>query len=160
MSIFDDENLLIKSVEYAVNPPIVIFKDSVSPKMSPSFKELVNKKSKVENKLLEKNLEFVKNGTKSEIIFIEKNKNVVKNEIEKKTINLSENFNGPLKESDSFLESNLKIKLKADKYTKPVAVMMKLPSEPDPKIKKKIEKIEKKRENSESKMFEKVFKKG
>ena len=53
----------------------------------------------------------------------------------------------------SFLETNIKTSGKGSKYTKPISVIMKLPSDPDPKIKNEIGNMEKKRENFESKLF-------
>ena len=65
--------------------------------------------------------------------------------------------NGPIPISDDLMiYSFLELRADDSKYSKPIAVKMKLPSEPDPKIQKEIGKIEKKREKYEKKMFDKA----
>lgn len=65
--------------------------------------------------------------------------------------------NFKLNNDSSFLETNIKTSGKGSKYTKPISVIMKLPSDPDPKIKNEIGNMEKKRENFESKLFKKAI---
>ena len=120
------------------------------------------------NILVEDDLKIEKLRNPTITIFNEKSSKIVKNKNflrkDKKKLNnhkTHELKNGPIAISDdlmmySFLESEVSVKEGDDKYSKPIAVKVKLPSEPDPKIQKEISKMEKKREDYEKKMFEKA----
>ena len=54
----------------------------------------------------------------------------------------------------SFLE--MEMGTSAAKYTKPISVLMKMPSDPDPSLQKEIDKLEKKRVGYENKLFDKA----
>lgn len=110
--------------------------------------------------LVEDDLKIEKLRHPKIMIFKEKldkpNKNFLKKPNEKPTLK-----NGPIALDDnlyffSFLESAFTLKGEDAKYSKPIAVKMKMPSEPDPKIQKEISKMEKKREKYEKKMFDKA----
>lgn len=121
-------------------------------------------------------------GAKVNITMDELNKNIQKSPLKKLGAN-KQNFNfkqnnqikksslfddGPLNFKKlnidlnnffSFTELSSQVKLTEggpSVYTKPISVVMKLPSDPDPSIKKEIENMEKKREKFESKIFQKA----
>ncbi len=180
MSVFDDPNLLNKSVEYAINPPLVVMtnnketvnRDTAGQNQSanqPSFKEIakfkMNNLQKETMKILvedDNKIEKLRGGkisiTMDEPSLLEKTntKKIKKHVIKNGPIDFSK-FN--LKPNGySFMELKAASQLQSSqsKYTQPISVLMKLPSEPDPKLKKEIGNMEKKRENFESKLFKKA----
>jgi hypothetical protein len=193
---------LKKSVEYAINPPLVVITNnnmqvkSKKKGLTPSFKEIAQFKMSDMQKetmkaLIEDDNKIEKlRGAKMSIIMdddkVEAKPSSAKqfkfkqNEILKsnKLRSNKKSFrpyynqnkfvgpgihNGPIDISNfklnsdySFLETNIKTSTKDSKYTKPISVIMKLPSDPDPKIKNEIGSMEKKREDFESKLFKKA----
>jgi hypothetical protein len=120
---------------------------------------------KTMNILVEDDLKIENLRNPKIMIFTEKSekeldkKNFLKKPVEKKHTKKLEN--GPISFDDnlmifSFLEHSVSLTGGDSKYSKPIAVKMKMPSEPDPKIQKEISKMEKKREKYEKKMFDKA----
>jgi hypothetical protein len=185
LSVFDDPNLLNKSVEYAINPPLVVMtnnKQAVNKNTAghnqssnqPSFKEIakfkMNNLQKETMKILvedDNKIEKLRGGkisiTIDEPSMLEKTSNKNK---DLKNQNRHSIRNGPIDFSKFNLKSNAfsfmelragsQLQSGQSKYTQPISVLMKLPSEPDPKLKKEIGNMEKKRENFESKIFKKA----
>ncbi len=144
-----------------------------APKDSPSFKEISNIKM---NNLQQETMKILVEddnkieklrGGKMSITMDESDKEIKINKDKKE--NKVNNFtfkqklqnnkklktiqkNGPIDINPyfSFLQTE------QTKYTKPISVLMKLPSDPDPKLKKEIENLETKREGFESKLFKKA----
>ena len=183
LDVFEDKNLLSKSAEYAINPPLITInkpyqnKFNKDPKLNnPNFKEIAdfsmsaiqkdtmkalvdddNKLEKFRNAKV--NISLGEGITENEIkssqeSFLQKaDKKQQTSNNHSNQEELISGGDGPIDLGDysSFLE------LKQDgKFSKPISVVMKLPPEPDGKIKKEIEKIEKERVDHEKKLFTKA----
>lgn len=176
LSVFDDKNLLNKSAEYAVNPPIIV----MSKVSSPSFREVADfSLSKVQQDTMkalvdeDTQIERMRNPnvtislgdglettqhTQEEIIKI-KDQTLDHNSNKKVESSASKvlNENGPIDlDWASFLELNASSQQNKGKYSKPISVVMKLPEEPDGSIKSEISNMEKKRVEFEKKLFTKA----
>jgi hypothetical protein len=208
LAVFDDPNLLKKSVEYAINPPLVVMTSNnmtpinkSKPTLTPSFREIAKfKMSDVQKETMkaliddDNKIEKLRGGKISITMDDEKNENGPKKaghqfkfKQNERVMRNKANFNanrrvmksyynrnysarpsiqnGPIDTSNfklnspySFLEMGVTSQMMTTnvKYTQPISVLMKLPSEPDPKIKKEIGNLEKKREDFESKLFKKA----
>lgn len=210
LSVFEDKNLLNKSAEYAINPPmIMVTKAKEVSANQPSFKEIAdfsmnniqkdtlealveddNRLEKLRNAKVSISLgdglekpkkNYLENNSNEKINFIEKHSNANVLNTNTNNINHINNTNnvnhinhsnssksllnndvlsdGPLDlsslESDNPFSSFLELKQEG-KYSKPISVIMKLPAEPDGKIKSDIDKMEKERADHEKKMFTKA----
>lgn len=136
----------IKSVSNAITNQIVNNFNKIEQQGS-SFKQYDNINNNNKNI---KNGPISTNNIKRLIRQLENKKN---NENTKKKTNLkrTNNKNKPI--FTSFIQSNMQTNIN-EVYTKPISVEMKLPSDPDPKIKSEIEKIENERAKYEDKLFE------
>lgn len=199
LSVFEDKNLLNKSAEYAINPPmIMVTKAKEVSANQPSFKEIAdfsmnniqkdtlealveddNRLEKLRNAKVSISLgdglekptkNYLEKNSKNNINFVETHSERV-NVLNTKSIDKDSNSNnsksinnevlsdGPLDlsslESENPFSSFLELKQEG-KYSKPISVVMKLPAEPDGKIKSDIDKMEKERADHEKKMFTKA----
>lgn len=222
LSIFDDKNLLNKSAEYAINPPLIMITkagvndNSRNKNQQPSFREIANfsmtniqkdtlkalieddnkieklRNPKVEISLgdgLEKktNSNYITgddlNNSKKYNKFKDTTKissSINKNNKNRGSVSISEDeeiSDGPIdidlfqeqessdknEYSSTFINRNsmtltsfLELKADSGKYSKPISVIMKLPEEPDSKVKSEINKAEKDRVDHEKKLFTKA----
>lgn len=166
LSIFDNKDLLNKSAEYAINPPMIVTSQpkfrqvadfSMTSLQKDTLKALVDdddkvdkfRKLKMDVDLGENILEKPKDeNIEKNITYELKNGPIDSNISDYDILNMPLDFDGI---SSSFLE------LKQEgKYSKPISVVMKLPAEPDGSIKTEIDKLEKSRVDKEKKMFTKA----
>jgi hypothetical protein len=167
LSVFKDENLFAKIVEFAINPPIVVLNEKKP--IDASFREVADfKMSEVQKdtmKALVEDDNKVEGLRGGELIIIE-NKNTPVVEPQQKVLVQQPSFkeqtvikpkDGPIDVKFnmfdySFLETEA-LPFPGGKvggggtspqggYTKPISVRMKLPSEPDPIVKTKINSME------------------
>jgi hypothetical protein len=148
--VFDDKSLLEKTVEFAVQPPLVVLTQDTKSILGPSFKEVANfnmtdEQKDTMNALVEDDKKIEKlRGAKMSITIDEPAVNSTN------TIHLR---NGPIDlESlvpQQYYSSFLQTSGDDGTYSKPISVKMKMPSEPDGKIKSEINKMEKRRKTLE-----------
>lgn len=175
LSVFDDPNLLKKSVEYAINPPLIVMTNN---NMKPVHKDTSGDNKTVNQPQLAfkeiPNLKMNKLQKDTMKILVDEDVGIEKMRGAKMSITTEDEqsnsklgfHNGPINISQfsnlfsSFMEMEMGMESMTQggggKYTKPIAVLMKLPSDPDPKLKKEINTMESKRENFEGKLFKKA----
>ena len=164
LSIFDNDNLLQKSIEFAITPPIVLLSETAQEKIMRNNKRLkkLMKTPFVAEHQLNKIAETVplpiedikpeKMTGSDRLDVLDTNIPFDNNDIHFKQKDKDDN--GPI-DIDHIYSSFLQVNggKEEGKYTKPIHVEMKLPNDPDPKIKKEIEKMESKRDGFEEKLF-------
>lgn len=164
LSIFDNDNLLQKSIEFAITPPIVLLSETAQEKIMRNNKRLkkLMKTPFVAEHQLNKIAETValpiedikpeKMTGSDRLDVLDTNIPFDNNDIHFKQKDKDDN--GPI-DIDHIYSSFLQVNggKEEGKYTKPIHVEMKLPNDPDPKIKKEIEKMESKRDGYEEKLF-------
>ena len=165
LSIFDNDNLLQKSIEFAITPPIVLLSETAQEKIKRNnkrLKELMKTPFVAEhqlNKIAEtvplpiEDIKAEKMTGSDRLDVLDTNIPFDNNDIHFKQKDKEDN--GPI-DIDHIYSYFLQVNdggKNEGKYTKPIFVEMKLPNDPDPKIKKEIEKMENKRDGFEEKLF-------
>lgn len=171
LSLFDNDNLLEKSIEFAITPPIILLSKTTQEKMLRNQKKYnvptaageatmgvfntIGETAPLPIDSLQKNKPILDAGKHESLVTDvgDDRPHFVQKDTLKNGPITKENYDLFIKENKHIYSSFLQIN-KEGKYTKPISVEMKLPEEPNPKIKQEIEKIEKKRDGYEEKLFQ------
>lgn len=173
LSLFDNDNLLQKSIEFAITPPIVLLSKTTQEKMLKNQKKYnvptadgeatmgvyntIGETVPLPIDSLKKTKPILDIGNHESLTTDvgDEHPHFIQKDTLKNGPITKEYYDLLMKENKHIYSSFLQINNnKEGKYTKPISVEMKLPEEPNPKIKQEIEKIEKKRDGYEEKLFQ------
>jgi hypothetical protein len=164
LSVYADPNLFTKAVEFAIQPPIVVMLNKLKQPINSSFKEVadvtMNQLQKDTMKILVEDDNKIEKLRGGELIIMNSNNSTIADAPKFKqqatqiiqTTTQAVQKNGPIDIKDfqlfSFLETQAIPGMASmnrpapEAFTKPISVKMKLPNEPDPQIKTKINQLE------------------